>query len=216
MPNRTWSAALVVAVSLALAGCAASPDAASTDAASTGAASSGAASSNPSAATSAPSAASSPASSDGAVTSDGTVTGTGYRFTAPEGWGVPKGVSAPSGVDSLVADLGDKDGFSDNINVVALGNGTVTPEVAEAQGPAGLKQAGASKVAVSDRVTVAGQPSAHLTAVLTKGAAKYRVEQVYLAHGGKSYVVTFSFSTSVSKSDRSAVVQPVLTSWTWV
>ena len=200
--------ALLVAAPLLLTGCAGSPATApSTDPAPSASAVA------PSAQSSASSAPAASASSSGST--DGVVAGTGYRFPVPEGWGEPEGVAAPSGTDAFAADLTDDDGFADNVNVIALPTGAVTPEAAEAQGPAGLKQIGATKVTVADRTTVGGETAAHLTASLTSSGQKYRVEQFYVPHDGKTYVVTFSFSPSVSSSDREAVYAPSFAGWAW-
>lgn len=198
--------ALLVAAPLLLAGCAGSPAVAP----STGAASTAVAAPSSQAPSSAPS-----TTAPQPSVSDGVVTGTGYRFPVPKGWGVPEGVTAPSGTDSFAADLTDTDGFSDNVNVIALPTGAVTPEAAESQGPAGLKQIGATKVTVADRATVGGETAAHLTASLKSSGQKYRVEQFYVPHDGKTYVVTFSFSPGVSTDDRAAVYSSSLAGWAW-
>jgi hypothetical protein len=199
--NRIWSAALVATVAVSLAGCSA---AASTSGSSGG--SSAASSSQAPVSTPTPTA---------TPVSGKTITGTGYDYVVPKDWGLPSGVTAPSGADSFAASLHDTDGFADNVNVVTLGSGKLTPEIAETQGQAGLKQVGAKDIRVADRVTVAGEPAAHITAVLSNSGAKYQVEQVYLGHENKAYVVTFSFNTTVSQADRDAVITPILTSWKW-
>ncbi len=209
MPRTGPVLALVVLAPLLLAGCSGSPAASSSSSRAVSTAPSSAAASQP-ATTSAPSAS---ASSSGST--DGVVSGTGYRFPVPDGWGKPQGVDAPQGTDSFAAALDDADGFADNVNVIALPTGAVTPQAAEEQAPAGLKQIGATKVTVADRETVAGETAAHLSASLTSSGQKYRVDQFYVPHDGKTYVVTFSFSPGVSASDRSAVYSPSLAGWAW-
>lgn len=144
-----------------------------------------------------------------------TVTGNGYSFVAPEGWTVPTGVAEPSGVDTFMANLADTDGFADNVNVVLSPAGEVTSEQVETQGVTELEGAGATDVTVGDRVTIAGSESAHLSAVFTSGAAVYQVEQFYASQSGQTYIVTFSFSTTVPVAERDAVTSSVLATWTW-
>ena len=56
---------------------------------------------------------------------------------------------------------------------------------------------------------------AHVTATGSVNDADYRVEQFYPTTDGQTYVVSFSFSTSVSAADRAAVADTVLSSWAW-
>ncbi|MEO6942604.1 MAG: hypothetical protein ABI238_01715 [Terrimesophilobacter sp.] len=144
-----------------------------------------------------------------------TVTGNGYTFVAPKGWAEPENSATPTGVDTFVANLTDTDGFADNLNVLLSPAGQVTPEQVESQGVAELQDAGATEVLAGDRVTVAGSESAHLSAGVTSGDSTYQIEQFYLSSGGQTYVVTFSFSSTVSKADRDAVTSSVLATWSW-
>ena len=162
---------------------------------------------------------SSPASSDApepsaAPATGNTITGTGYTFVVPEGWDVPTDVTLP-GADVLAADLTDTDGFADNVNVVLSPAGEVTPEQVESLGVDELEGAGATDVAVGDRLTVAGSESAHLGAGLSSNGSDYLIEQYYVTHDGQTYVVTFSFSPTVSESDRDEVSESVLATWDW-
>lgn len=201
-------AVVVAAGCLVLTACSGTP-------ATSGSASSAAsASSSASAASSAPASASASASASAtAPSSSRTIEGTGYRYTVPKGWAVPKTDVGQSQTDSLAADLTDTDGFADNVNVVVVESGSVTPEQIESQGPAQLESAGFTKVAARERVRIAGTESAHLTA-LQKGGT-YRVDQFYLLRDGKGYIITFSFSPKVSEADRDDVSDAVLSTWTW-
>jgi hypothetical protein len=154
-----------------------------------------------------------PSASAPSADSSRSIAGKGYRYTVPEGWGEPKTDVGASAADSLAADLTDKDGFADNVNVVVVDAGNVTSGQIESQGPQQLKSAGFSKIAVEDRVQVAGVESPHITALQKSGT--YRVDQYYVLRQGKGYIVTFSFSPKVSKADREHVTTPVLGSWSW-
>ena len=194
-------AGVALAACLALSACSGSP-AASTSTSAPAAASASASST--------PSASASPTQE---ASSGRSIAGKGYRYTVPEGWGEPKTDVGQSAADTLAADLTDKDGFADNVNVVVVDAGSVTSEQIESQGPQQLKSAGFTKVALEDRVQVAGVESPHITA-LQKGGT-YRVDQFYVLRKSKGYIVTFSFSPKVSESDRQAVTGPVLQSWNW-
>lgn len=190
---------LAIAAAIALAGCSSpSPESNPTTAAA------------PSA--SAPSAA--PSEPGVEPASGTTIKGNGYSFTAPKGWEVPDD-EKPAGVDTVVADLNDTDGFSDNMNVLLSPAGEVTPDQVESQGPAELEGAGATKVIKRDRLTIAGSESAHLSAVFSAQGKTYQVEQFYATHSGQTYIASFSFSPSVSEADRNSLAASVLQTWDW-
>jgi hypothetical protein len=142
--------------------------------------------------------------------------GTGYSFVVPEGWAVPEDVIKPKSVDTLAANLTDADGFADNVNVLQPTAGEFSPEQIESEGVAQLKTAGATDVLAGDRVTIAGSESAHLSAGLTSDHGKYVIEQFYATHAGQTYVVTFSFSPTVSAADRNSLASSVLATWSWL
>lgn len=140
------------------------------------------------------------------------ITGTGYTFAVPEGWGDPGPVEGFD-PDSLAADLTDADGFTDNVNVILSPAGRITPDQVETDGLKELEGAGATDLTVEPRVTVAGSESAHLSGSLAAGATEYAVEQFYVSDADQTYVVTFSFSSDVSKDARDALSGAVLASW---
>jgi hypothetical protein len=141
------------------------------------------------------------------------ITGTGYTFNAPDGWSVSP--SVPNGVDSVAVDLADADGFTDNVNVLLSPAGEITPEQVESAGAAELEGVGATNIEVRPRVNVAGAESAHLTAELSSSGVTYLFDQYYATNAGQTYVITFSFSDTVSQGDREALAESVLASWTW-
>lgn len=143
------------------------------------------------------------------------VSGTGYTYSAPEGWGTPEQQAPGFNPDSLVADLGDTDQFTDNINVILSPAGAVTPEQVETAGLAELEAVGATDRKVNDRVEVAGSESAHLSATMSMNAIEYAVHQFYATNDDQTYVITFSFSPSVSLDERAEAYGAALASWTW-
>ncbi len=191
MSRRLGVAVIAIAASLTLAGCSGP--------------------SSPGNATVQTSAAQAPAAEPA---SGATVSGTGYSYVVPEGWNEP-GDEVSSGADSLAADLTDADGFADNVNVVLSPAGEVTADQVESQGVDELQGAGATDVTVRDRLTVAGSESAHLSAGFSSNGVDYQIEQYYLTHDGQTYVVTFSFSKTVSQTDRDDLAASVLQTWSW-
>lgn len=144
-----------------------------------------------------------------------TVTGSGYSYSTPQGWAVPTDETLSAGADSFAADLQDTDGFADNVNVILSPAGEITPDQVETQGASELEGVGATEVEVLDRVDLAGSESAHLSAVLTSTGVPYRIEQFYAVNDGETFIVTFSFSETVSADDRAAITDTVLASWQW-
>lgn len=144
-----------------------------------------------------------------------TITGTGYTFQVPEGWGEPEQEIEGFDPDAFAADLDDADGFSDNVNVILSPAGEVTPEQVETLGVEELEGVGATDVEIGDRITVGGSESAHLSAALASEGTEYVVDQFYVTADGQTYVVTFSFSPTVSVADRDEVASSVLASWAW-
>lgn len=143
-----------------------------------------------------------------------TISGTGYSFAAPEGWSVPNDVSLP-GMDVLAADMTDADGFADNVNVVLSPSGMITPDQVESLGVDELEGGGASEVKTRDRVMVAGSESAHLSAGFPSGGVDNPIEQFYVSNDVQTFIVTFSFSPTVSESERDELAESVLASWVW-
>lgn len=143
------------------------------------------------------------------------ITGTGYTFNAPDGWGVPEQQTPGFDPDSLAANLDDDDDFVDNVNVLLSPAGEVTPDQVEDMGVQELEAVGATDIEVNDRTTVAGNESAHLSATMSMGEREYVVDQFYASNAGQTYVVTFSFSPSISDGERSEAVESALSTWTW-
>ncbi|SIN77281.1 hypothetical protein [Agromyces cerinus] len=189
MPRFIAPVALAVAASLALAGCSSNPG-----------------NDSPSA---------SEAQEPTAAPATGvTIEGSGYAFVAPEGWEVPADFSLP-GADVIVADLTDSDGFADNVNVFLSPAGELTPERVESMGVVELEGAGATEVTVRERIAVSGSESPHISAGLSSNDADYLIEQYYVTQDGQTYVVTFSFSPTVSQPDRDELSESVLATWDW-
>ncbi|CAN7228147.1 hypothetical protein LJR186_000850 [Microbacterium foliorum] len=153
---------------------------------------------------------------DAAPATGETITGDGYTYVVPEGWAVPDQEIAGFSPDTLAANRQDTDGFADNVNVLESPAGLVTPDLVESAGVTELEGAGATDIVVNDRVTIADSESAHLSASMTSEGTTYSVEQYYVSTDDQTYVVTFSFSDTVTPDERQAVAESILVTWTWV
>ena len=151
-----------------------------------------------------------------AAPADGeTLEGDGYSYAVPAGWTVPGECGDAFGTDTMAADTEDTDGFADNVNVVLSPAGAVSADQVETAGKAELESVGATEVTVQERLTVADSETAHLSASLGAEGVSYLVEQYYLTNDDQTYVITFSFSDTVSDDDRTALADSVLATWTW-
>jgi hypothetical protein len=194
MTSRVRSTVVLVAAAVTLAGCSLLPGAPTVDPA--------------------PSTTSAPPSSVAPATG-ATITGDGYSYQVPEGWDVPEAPVPGFDPDSIALDHTDDDGFSDNVNVILSPAGAITADQVESIGVSELEGVGATEVQVNDRISVAGAESAHLSALLSSNGTGYQIEQYYPTNAGQTYVVTFSFSETVTQTDRVALAESVLASWVW-
>lgn len=142
-----------------------------------------------------------------------------FAFNAPDDWKANDGSAMPSiNFEVLAIDPDDKDGFSDNVNVVAepaIANYKDLDDRAEAaeKGLAGLKTDG---LKVQDPVTIDGDDAAVISAKATAGGGQYDIIQYYVAHGDDlGFVITFSFSTDRPDSEQQEIAQSVAASWKW-
>lgn len=145
------------------------------------------------------------------------ITGTGYSYTVPEGWAVPdQEIAGTEQTDSFAADLKDTDGFADNVNVIRLDPAPVDDlDQLEDGLKAELENAGSQDVTVGDRTEIDGDETVTITSVQTQNDKKYLTDQYNAIHDGVSYVITFSFSDTVSEADRQDLAASVLASWKW-
>lgn len=150
---------------------------------------------------------------DAAPATGETISGEAYTYVVPEGWAVPP--QDFPGFDSLAANLQDADGFADNVNVIKSPVGLVTNEQVESEGVTELETAGATDIAVNERVVVADSESAHLTATMSSEGVSYVAEQYYASTDDQTYIVTFSFSDTVPAAERQEIAESILVTWTW-
>ncbi|TFC26407.1 MULTISPECIES: hypothetical protein [unclassified Cryobacterium] len=144
-----------------------------------------------------------------------TLFGGGYDLTVPRGWSVPKDVTLPDDVDVIAADLADADGFVDNVNVIVSPAGGMTPDQAESSAVDEFEGAGVN-VTIRDRIMVAETESVHLSAKGSINGADYQIEQFHIpVTDWNTFVVTFSFSPTVSEADRNKLSESVLATWSW-
>ena len=143
-----------------------------------------------------------------------TVKGDGYSYAVPEGW-KEQDASIAAGTDTIALSSKPTDNFSTNVNVVVSASGAGTPDQIEPELEKQLSSSGAKSAKVRDRLTVAGTESAHGSATLTNSGVTYNVQQYYIPHSGSTYVVTFSFATTVPDADAIDLAESILATWKW-
>lgn len=146
-----------------------------------------------------------------------TLKGTDYTYSVPDGWDVPKEKPAGFDFDSLAVDTKDKDGFTDNINVLRQDPapaGLTDKQLGDELGKQ-LTAQGAKDVEVQSAVTIDGDPASHISSSQDLNGNKNLTEQYYTLHDGALYVVTFSHSMDASREDRDEVAGSILASWKW-
>ena len=193
-------AALAIVSTLSLAGCGGSSDGGSDDKPD----------SDSTSATKAP--------ADDVDAADGdSIKGTGYSFTLPTDWEVPtQDIPGTEQTDTFAANLKDTDGFADNVNVIRLDPAPIDDlDDLEKGLVKELEGAGSSDVTVRDRTDIDGDDAVHIASGQNQKGATYLTEQFNAIHDGVSYVITFSFSDTVSQADRDKVADSVLTTWKW-
>lgn len=137
-----------------------------------------------------------------------------FSYTVPSGW--KKSDAGSTGALSLVVNLDDKDGFSDNINVVkddtivGVGGDRLEDAVKNV-----LESVKATDITIKDRIRIDGDEAVHAGAIFEQKGTKYRTEQYAVSHGKAGYVVTVSFSESVPDAERDEVSESILTTWKW-
>lgn len=142
------------------------------------------------------------------------LSGTGYSFNLPAGWTQrTDGVKAP--IELMALNESDSDGFSDNLNVIKSPAGKLSAEQVETAGKKELEQVKATDITIGDRVNVAGNEAAHLSAKFTQQGVTYATEQYGVSNASQTYIVTFSFSESLPQADREKLAESVLATWNW-
>jgi len=159
--------------------------------------------------------ASSPAATPTAAPATGdTVKGTGYSYVVPKSWEEQDKALAAS-TDTIALDSKLTGDFSTNVNVVISSSGAASADLIEPRIVKELTGGGATNAKVRERLTIAGAESAHVAARLTNSGVTYNVQQYYIPHDSSTYVVTFSFATTVPDGDAIDIAESVLATWKW-
>ena len=159
--------------------------------------------------------ASSPAATPTAAPATGdTVKGTGYSYVVPKSWEEQDKALAAS-TDTIALDSKLTGDFSTNVNVVISSSGAASADLIEPRIVKELTGGGATNAKVRERLTIAGAESAHVAARLTNSGVTYNVQQYYIPHDSSTYVVTFSFATTVPDGDSIDIAESVLATWKW-
>jgi hypothetical protein len=144
------------------------------------------------------------------------VKGTGYSYTAPKGWRPPSQKVPGLAPDTFIGDPSDKDGFTDNINVIVVDPAPVDDiGTLEKGAKKELEGAHATDIKLLDRQQVDGTAAVHLTSGFRQNNVKYLVDQFSMIHDKVIYTVTFSFSATVTPEKQDELAQSVLSTWKW-
>jgi len=142
------------------------------------------------------------------------ITGTGYTFHAPSDWTLP--TKAVQGDSYAISAKPDAKGFYDTINVVIRRSNKDSFSVEELNGAEYLLQVTkATAVQVRPRVEIAGEEGVHISSLTNQGVIR-RNEQYLVTRDEMDLYVTFNFDPAESQTDREALAESVLASWTWV
>lgn len=203
---RTPTAAFVLAITLALAGCGGdAPTAESTggDSASATASPSG----------SPTDAASGPVRPEGAKI----VEGTGYSFALPRGWAdlTRKMRRDQPSLDVAVGSTVQSDGFASNLAVTVTPTGETGSDAIDdvAEQVLARVRENAPQYRIHPHTTVAGVPAAHLSGMYNPGNQRYWLEQFVVVGSEQTIVISFSLPPRSSAEERARLIDSVLKSW---
>ncbi|VXC40362.1 conserved hypothetical protein [Aeromicrobium sp. 9AM] len=135
-----------------------------------------------------------------------------FSYAVPEGWAQSEETRAAS----LAVDVKDQDEFPDHMYVITY-DSLVGLEGADRDAAAEelLADDSATHIKTHDPVQVDGESAVHTSAYVELSEPKYRIEQYAVVHDDKGYVITFSFSPDVPRSERDTISESVLTTWKW-
>ncbi|KQY56095.1 hypothetical protein ASD11_16660 [Aeromicrobium sp. Root495] len=141
-----------------------------------------------------------------------------FTFNAPDGWEAKDASAMPSvNFEVLAADPNDKDGFTDNVNVVsdpAIANFQDLDDRADAA-KKGLAMLSTENMKVEDPVSLDGDDATVISYTAKVGSNKIDQRQYYVAHGDNGYVVTFSYSEDRPDAEQQEIAESVAASWSW-
>jgi len=142
------------------------------------------------------------------------ITGTGYSFRAPAGWTPPQ---RPEQADAYaISAQPDVSGFYDTLNVLVGPTTTDTLDEQQRNAAQYLEQAvGATQVKIRPRVEIAGEEGVHISSLQSHHGTTEWSEQYAVEHDGTGFTITLDFHENESQTDREALADSVLASWSW-
>ncbi|MDR7085194.1 hypothetical protein J2X11_000033 [Aeromicrobium panaciterrae] len=145
-----------------------------------------------------------------------TVTTDDYTYSLPKGWEEPRGETPGFDFHSVATDVGDKDGFADNINVIRVGEAP-SDDLGqfEDESVKELTRLGAKEIEVLPPESIDDAKSIHITARTSFNDVEYRTNQYGVVHDDIVFIVTFSFSVDVTPEEQSDTIESVLATWKW-
>ena len=150
-----------------------------------------------------------------AAAASGPLQSTGdFSYRAPKGWQM--GTPPTALIVSVAGDPADKDGFTDNVNVVKIDPSPARNfEELEKGTVAELKKIKATQIKLRPRIKVDGDLAAHVTGKQNQNGGQFLTDQFTMIHGKVNYAITFSFSTDVPIADQESISQSVIATWHW-
>jgi len=153
-------------------------------------------------------------SSASASPTPGTVVGKGtFALTLPEGW-----TEQAEAGGALLLGISNQavDGYPTNVNVVADTTLVpIAPEQLAAHRTAILGEGDATDVADQGTYLVDGEPGARLSYQQRFNGIDVVSTEISVSHEDVGYIVTFSFAPSVAATSRNALVDKMMSTWTW-
>jgi hypothetical protein len=152
---------------------------------------------------------------DAAEPADGATLSTEhFLYAVPAGWQDAR-KQFPT-VESAAFEVGDKDGFADNLSVLRIEPAPIT-DLGELESTtrAQLVEAKTTDIELHTRTKIDGTETVHLSGVVEQPGRTYTVDQFNAVRDDASYILTFSYDTKTPADVRLGEVAAMLASWHW-
>lgn len=147
--------------------------------------------------------------------------GTGYTFHLPQGW-VQRTLEYKRAEKELEVAGGtapDATGIANAVKVRITDAKVDEPDAAQLEeiSKTVTKELKTliPQLVVNEPTEIDGQPALDHEGPAARGGQQYYIHQYIAFKDGKAYAITFQFSRVVTGTQRTAIVAPVLASWTW-
>jgi hypothetical protein len=145
------------------------------------------------------------------------IRGTGYSFHAPPNWRDVTSVgNRPAAVDRAAASTKSVHGFPSSVNIVLSRGGL--DEAALSTMASNLEKsmrATAPRYVMRQNTKIAGLTAKHLSGLRSTSSKHYWLEQFIVGRTQHTYVITFTFSSRLTRAQRNDVIGSVFAGWQW-